>query len=138
MDYTNVKIEVPIGVMELVERLLIGLQHSPTCSSLTNLMQPPTTVVLIENVPWGDVSEELLELEKFNIPYSCSVEPEVNIPEAHYHLRYSNDGEPIKKVIIGSKHHLEIGLIQNLIAGNDHELKSSLNKLIESKAKPDW
>lgn len=138
MDYTNVTIEVPTGVLELAEKILIGLHHSPTCSSFTKLMQPPTTVILIENIPWGDVTEELSELEKFGIPYSCSVEPEINIPETHYHLRFSDDGEAIKKEFIGSEHHLDLDLVQKIIDGKEDEIKCSLQELIESKAKPDW
>lgn len=140
MDSTSVNIQVPTDLVKLTVKALKQFGHSPIFELSTGLMKPPVTNILLESVPRGDVSDELNFLEKYSIPYSCDVEGDVNIPEAHYHLRFADDGSPIIKVYNGSINHLEICEIEKILeeSENEDEIRSKLSSLIELTVKPDW
>ncbi|NWK53234.1 hypothetical protein HYG89_11890 [Acinetobacter sp. SwsAc5] len=140
MDHTCVTLEVPTALVELTVEALKQFDHKPIYDLSSGFIQPPITEILLENVCRGDVSDELEFLEKYSIPYSCHVEPDPNIPEAHYHLRHADDGTPIKKVYFGSPHHLEIHDVQKLLENAESEaaLREGLESLIEKTKQPEW
>lgn len=138
MDYTSVIIEVPTSTVQQSVECLSKFGHSPTFESTTGLLQPPTTNLFIESVCRGDVDDELYSLEECGIPYSCHVEPNVNVPESHFHLRFSFDGTPLKSTYHGSIHFLEIYKIKEVLEGPEDDVKSRITALIEETLKPDW
>lgn len=140
MDHTCVTLEVPTALVELTVEALKEFDHKPIYDLSSGFVQPPITEILLENVCRGDISDELEFLEKYSIPYSCYVEPDPNIPEAHYHLRHTDDGTPIKKVYFGSQHHLVIHDVQKLLEDAESEgaLREGLKSLIEKTIQPEW